>query len=128
MKINTLVNVNGYGNFVFVLKEIVAEYEPYEGDYVVRDVMTGEEMTVDPTTVTKLSKEEATKYVVNYMNNKVAAGSELVWDGHTVVNFWGYADNGTVGIYTNEKGAVEVKYREVVKNLRVVVKSNKEVF
>jgi len=126
MKINTLVNVNGYGNFVFVLKEIVAEYEPYEGDYVVKDVMTGEEMTVDPTTVTKLSKKEATKYVVKYMGTRVSAGNELVWNGHTVVNFW--REGKCVVIVTNEIGSVEVPYREVVKNLRVVVKSTKEVF
>lgn len=128
MKINTLVNVNGYGDSVFVLQEIIEEYEPYEGDYVVRDVMLGDEMLVDPTTVTKLSKKEATKYAVNYMTSRYLDGAEFIWQGLNVVNFWGYADNGTVGIYTNEKGAVEVKYREVVKNLRVVVKSNKEVF
>lgn len=124
MKINTLVNVNGYGNFVFVLKD----YAYYENGYVVRDVITGEEMTVDPTTVTKLSKKEATKYVVKYMGIRVSAGSEFTWEGLNVVNFWATTNNEFLVIITNERDAVEVPYREVVKNLRVVVKSNKEVF
>jgi hypothetical protein len=121
MKINTLVKVNGYGDSVFKVLYMV------EGDISVQDVICGDEMLVCPTTVVKLSRKAATKYVGKYMRSRMLAGVKLTWEGKKVVDVYTTLTGDFVVICTDTT-TLSVHYRKVVANLRLVVESTREVF